>query len=574
MLIQDLQLPIDDSATAAFLASPHAIQAFDPLWNPAPTPVLLQPESSLSKLLDTNPPIHKVATPSVLPVVTTRPSTPPPNPSSKHRSASERTPDDSSPPSKRQKTTKVVKSVARALFASSVIGKIVGNSKSAVRDQKIRGEIKEGSFVLKKASMRKMEAKVFAVDPHAIIDAITASSVICSKCQKSYALRAPYQAGRFTEHAQKCTSSSSRPSAQFMTSFLKPKGKLAPCPGLVEAEFPEIAEMVTGNLLGGGGSEGLAKVADKLYGVAYNKLTMAQKTEVREWQKKNQDWKVSKDTRRVYSAKCALSSPSYLDSSVIRPCQPCLDLFKNSAFRSALTRERSTEVANFKYTPHVYTQQAVGIRMAEKMGLGWLVDRKAPTAQLVFRFVKAAPEGSWDHLKAFFGMLEALVESHERERRGKGMQNFRWNPDWDQLCHMILLNSPRSYKQLVAAIPARSQRSFQSVLSTDPFMHPTDLPLYRRIRAETPRFTLGITPFTFERPVAHLAKLLYNGPVILGCDDTKLHPDYRTFWDNVREKWTLVGAIGDPIVIDNAEGLEEILKDPTLQKATKVCLSG
>lgn len=59
--------------------------------------------------------------------------------------------------------------------------------------------------------------------------------------------------------------------------------------------------------------------------------------------------------------------------------------------------------------------------------------------------------------------MQAMVTKMDRDERGVGMQNFRYAPDWDELCHVIQIHSPQAYRTLREQFPARSQRDFRYV---------------------------------------------------------------------------------------------------------------
>ena len=67
--------------------------------------------------------------------------------------------------------------------------------------------------------------------------------------------------------------------------------------------------------------------------------------------------------------------------------------------------------------------------------------------------------GKYDN-KVFHGLMEAIVTKYDREERGVGMQNFRYSPAWDELCHIIQIHSPRAYQSLSDYLPTRSVQWF------------------------------------------------------------------------------------------------------------------
>lgn len=95
----------------------------------------------------------------------------------------------------------------------------------------------------------------------------------------------------------------------------------------------------------------------------------------------------------------------------------------------------------------------------------------------------------------------------------------------------------------------------------------------RSIRAAEPRLLPGITANNFERASDVAQKLGYDGLWILACDDTKAESSFRVLWDTVRRQSVLLGTIGDPIIVEGKEHVEELLKTAMKSKATKVSSS-
>jgi hypothetical protein len=76
---------------------------------------------------------------------------------------------------------------------------------------------------------------------------------------------------------------------------------------------------------------------------------------------------------------------------------------------------------------------------------------------------------------------------------------------------------------------------------------------------------------TFELAKAHLVSLDYHGPVALACDDTKLFVALHLYWDKKEECYFPVGACGGPIRVPDVDAAQDVLADPKVKKATKVC---
>lgn len=57
--------------------------------------------------------------------------------------------------------------------------------------------------------------------------------------------------------------------------------------------------------------------------------------------------------------------------------------------------------------------------------------------------------------------MEAFVTKLDREEWGVGMQNFRYNPAYDEFIHILKIHSPRAHRFLSQHLPARTERSYR-----------------------------------------------------------------------------------------------------------------
>lgn len=101
--------------------------------------------------------------------------------------------------------------------------------------------------------------------------------------------------------------------------------------------------------------------------------------------------------------------------------------------------------------------------------------------------------------------------------------------------------------------------------------------LYRDKISKSPRFPLGIQDATFGFAEKYCEDYKYprGSPLSLGVDDTKLFSALRPLYDGIKQKWFIVGVIGDPIEVPDIEALHATLdqldKNPP-KMATKVSL--
>lgn len=67
--------------------------------------------------------------------------------------------------------------------------------------------------------------------------------------------------------------------------------------------------------------------------------------------------------------------------------------------------------------------------------------------------------------EVFSGLLQAMCTDLDKSQRGVGLQNFKYAPAWDELCHIIYIISPRAYRILRSYFPGRTMRSFRYLIT-------------------------------------------------------------------------------------------------------------
>jgi hypothetical protein len=76
----------------------------------------------------------------------------------------------------------------------------------------------------------------------------------------------------------------------------------------------------------------------------------------------------------------------------------------------------------------------------------------------------------------------------------------------------------------------------------------------------------------FDRALNYIQALGYDGPVALSCDDSKLVPALRTYWDPQKECFLVVGGVEEPLAVADIEELQAVLKENPPEKGDKVCV--
>jgi hypothetical protein len=82
---------------------------------------------------------------------------------------------------------------------------------------------------------------------------------------------------------------------------------------------------------------------------------------------------------------------------------------------------------------------------------------------------------------------------------------------------------------------------------------------------------MEISDHTFQLVIDHLTALNYTGPVGLSCDDTKLFSSLHLYWDAEKDAYFLVGGVGGPYCVLDAESVKQVIVEGKIDKATKVC---
>jgi len=93
------------------------------------------------------------------------------------------------------------------------------------------------------------------------------------------------------------------------------------------------------------------------------------------------------------------------------------------------------------------------------------------------------------------------------------------------------------------------------------------------VRSREPNFPVFISERCFVNAQSYVTSLRYTGPVVLACDDTKLHPSLQVYWDASISSHILVGTtVHEVIVVADPKALGELLEKHKNDMATKVCM--
>ncbi|KAM6495644.1 hypothetical protein JOM56_008350 [Amanita muscaria] len=463
-----------------------------------------------------------------------------------------------------------VSSVSGNPVAKKPALEVPGDSRSAVASRTLRQKLRSGELEVDDAKLARWKEKCRTMDPDFI------------------KVKEPYDVQRFSEHVSRCTPesrqkkaaagapslwklgrqlgwkvipSSNKASTTQTTASLTPapvaEGNNStpltyPCPGLTDLDHPRIPIYLRRTGFEGGGARSLTVIAKERFGQSFNELETALKKIVGDVQRHEHQWHNDHQNRRVFATKCEQTVATPPLNGRAYPCTACVQVLRSKHFRAVLCKPLPID-KNYVFTNHRFRSKAMGEIYARVIGLREIIETPDPLTTPCIRYAKGVLSGHYDN-KIFAGLVEAMVMKMDREAEGRGMQNFRHPPAWDELCHIIKIHSPRAYRALRQHLPARSERSFRSRESLQP------------------RFPMEICDQTFQSVVDHLGALQYTGPVNLSCDDTKLFTTIRLYWDAKEEAHFLVGFAGGPRRVADPDQVRAVIESEQLEKATKVRL--
>ncbi|KAJ7661512.1 hypothetical protein DFH06DRAFT_1089007 [Mycena polygramma] len=324
-----------------------------------------------------------------------------------------------------------------------------------------------------------------------------------------------------------------------------------PCPGLTSADSPYLPGYLqrTGAL--GGGGRSLTAIAKEKFGKFFASLTAKKKKTVSDAQLHEHQWRNDHANLRVFSTCCKHEVVSASPGSRPLPCSECSSLLGLKNFKQAIRRPAPDD-KNYIYVNKKYRNQLLGHIYARSIGLKEIIETSDAKNTPCIKFAQGTLQGKYTEFAVFEDLVEAMVMKVDKLERGVGMQNFKYPPAWDELCHIVQIQSPRAARALAEHFPVRTQRSF------------------RAKEAREPRFPMDIGDRTFQLVEDYLATLDYHGPVNLSCDDTKLFPGLHLYHDGKEGADYLVGAVDGPIRVADPAAMKAVLADAKVMKATKV----
>ncbi|KAB5591529.1 hypothetical protein CTheo_5036 [Ceratobasidium theobromae] len=457
-------------------------------------------------------------------------------------------------------------------------------TKSSVYAKQTLAALEEGGNI-NEAKWKKFVTTIHQLDPGSDPNPSNPLEVRHTKCGRFIKLEGPYLARNFKEHCMRDTCSHKKvggraPSlgagmkllSQF--GFKKvtapdikspilpnlPAFVISACRGLQDIDYPGIDQYLSRMGFAGGGSGSISNYARSMFHKEYRDLSITEKRKITAQAYQDQQWRIMHIDRTIYSTNCE-RLVQHEESDTSPPCKNCLSLCSNHGFRNAV-RRKPKSIKNMKFTNHHFLNFPAALTLANTKGVAELLNGDTECAHIMIqpsktpaaRFVAKILSSPKSERGVFYGLVQALIVSEDKQRRGVGLQNFQYDPTYDEFCHMILSLSPSAYHTFRCYLPARTSTSFSVQ------------------RAREPKFPLTINSDVFELAKAYLKSVSYSGPLCLSCDDTKLLPSLQTYYDGQTKQWYLVGGTSGPIKIADNDELIKVLKSGNINKAPKVRL--
>ncbi|KAJ6464939.1 hypothetical protein C8R45DRAFT_939782 [Mycena sanguinolenta] len=426
----------------------------------------------------------------------------------------------------------------------------VGMSRSAVLAKKLRAQVKDGTFRPSSSRTATFQQTCRGYDEDAAFER-TCSEVQCSTCKAWVVMKEPYNTSRFDAHQKKpCEPPPPEPKfntiAQFLTQSTRPKPKerprkiSKPCPGLAASYEAKIGIYLEHAASTGGGARSVGHYSQKLSQKDFQDLTSNERDQVATAQLHGRTWQndTSPGIIALSSTKCLkVVEVDPASTAPLAPCSECALLFTSKPFKTAINKP-APKPEHLKFVPKMYQNTHAGMLYGKFQGLQALMEENN-SHSLWRRFLQHVLNGDFKDDKIFTGIIQAKVLAKDRELKGRGMQNFKHNDDLDALFGLFHSISPRPYREIAKHVPLRSERSIKHKIST------------------SPRFPVGIQDATFQFVEKYCEDYAYpcGAPFSLAVDDTKLFSALRPLYDGIKQKWFIVGAIGDPIEVPDVATL-------------------
>ncbi|KAL0572455.1 Methionine--tRNA ligase, mitochondrial [Marasmius crinis-equi] len=439
-----------------------------------------------------------------------------------------------------------------------------GKSRSAVYERRQQAKFRSGQLN-DPVRLAAFTERIQKLDKNSVV--LSPMRIRHIRCGKSLSTGAPFKTSNYEKHLQICkgppkasklnSAGVAKTLDQFFGASSAPQssaasagGKAVPCVGLRAAVHSEVARLLERTAMLGGGGVSLTVVSNQLYNKPFRRLKQNRKHLVRLAQRDTWLWRNEHELGAVFSTSCAKNVTSG------STCFQCLALKRKKKFKNAAGLPVPDD-AKRKFVPRVFRQEKLMALFSRYTGLKGLFEElennhDSPVLRYVSHILEKKQQNSTESL--FLGLIEGMAQKKKRADESKGNQNFKHAPAVKEFAHIVAMHSPAAYKFLEELLPLPKTRTLQID------------------RAKEPRLPLTISDRTFSRLEEQIKLLSYTGPIALACDDTKLLPALRPYYDKETDAFYVVGNAGEPFRLLDPEAFEAAIHEAGLKKATKLRL--
>ncbi|KAF6743414.1 hypothetical protein DFP72DRAFT_827887 [Ephemerocybe angulata] len=433
----------------------------------------------------------------------------------------------------------------------------IEKSRSAKAAKANRDKMKAGEYTPNTARLGNWKAKVAKLDPKAGFKNEPPEQIYwaqCSKCAHEAGAGPSEASERYRAVKAQGILCESRPDKEIEApcpSSTTSTPVLVPCPGLTNLDDNRVPRYLQRTSVSGGGARALHIIAKEKYGKVFSDLeTWEEQQDVLDTQYHERRWVNDHNNLRVFSSACEKTVVSGAPKRN-RPCSICASLLTLKKFKVAL---KKLPAANAKFIPHRFQNTLIGELFLKCRGLADILNEDSKKSPFI-KIARAYLDGRLEDKQVFKSIITAVATQIDKEERGVGMQNFKYPPAWEEMCQILRDISPQAYEALSKHIQMPAGRNL------------------RMKRAREPRFPMEINDTTFDNVAEQLKKLNYTGGhVALSCDDTKLFPGYRLYYDGEDKCHYLVGGTEGRLRVADPDQVREVLEDANSIKASKLRL--
>ncbi|KAI9443778.1 hypothetical protein H4582DRAFT_2053569 [Lactarius indigo] len=371
-----------------------------------------------------------------------------------------------------------------------------GTSKQALSKRKANESIHNGTFVRDMKRWNKYKKKLAELDPEFEVDESNPSRVRYVKhsvCGGWYLMAAPYEKERFKQHVKDCSYSTSMGSMKTLERFgvvvlpastcsngsstpsqssspsesSTPTSESLPCPGLTERDSIYLRQYFTRTSVASAGGTDLHTIARSLFSDEFKNLSSDKKELVRLKQKQTHCWSVDHLMKTVHALgkkPCEGDAQTASDGS-LEPCKACKALLTLPAFKKAIMRKPAPN-ENRGYIPHIYQPAEIGKMYS--LGFSELINGTSSHSETLTHFVGQVVAGNFDDKPVFLDLVQVITGQAERRVQGRGLQNMKYPPAFDDWCHELLCIRPEAYRSFRQEFAGRTERSFLDKRSKSP----------------------------------------------------------------------------------------------------------